>query len=108
MGVIGFGMQTVGDPLNGDAMPAAQPCDLSALAPQMTAFCNALGDDIRLSIRRVYTTENFEQRLTYLRSKNSRDLMGVLRCEYGLHGHTFCGSVLHAWKYSKKWSAAFL
>ena len=77
MGVIGFGMQTVGDPLDGDAMPEARPCDLSALAPQMAAFCNALGDDIRLSIRRVYTTENFEQRLTYLRSKNSRDLTGV-------------------------------
>ena len=77
MGVIGFEMQTVGEPLNSDAMPVSVPCDLSALAPQMTAFCNAIGDDIRLSIRRVYSPENFEQRLTYLRSKNSRDLTGV-------------------------------
>ena len=77
MGVIGFEMQTVGEPLNGDAMPVETPCDLAALSPQMVAFCNALGDDIRLSIRRVYTPEKFEQRLTYLRAKSSRDLEGV-------------------------------
>lgn len=77
MGIIGFEFQTVGEPLNSDAMPVAVPCDLSGLAPQMTRLCNALGDDIRLSIRRVYTPEDIEQRLVYLRSKGSRDLTGV-------------------------------
>lgn len=77
MGIIGFELQTVGEPLDSDAMPVAQPCDLSALVPQMTSLCNALGDDIRLSIRRVYTPEDIEQRLTYLRAKNSRDITGV-------------------------------
>ena len=77
MGIIGFEFQTVGEPLNFDAMPVEQPCSLAGLAPQMTAFCNALGDDIRLSIRRVYTPEKIEERLVYLRAKNSRDLTGV-------------------------------
>ncbi len=77
LGITGFQMMTVGDDLAADAMPYERPCDLSGLAPQMLLLCDALGDDLRLSMRRIYTAERMETRLAYLRSKNSRDITGV-------------------------------
>ncbi|MBR1837679.1 MAG: hypothetical protein IJ783_10385 [Kiritimatiellae bacterium] len=62
-GVGGFQMVTVGDPLLSDNMPAAVPCDLSALAPQMAEVCRAFAESPALSQRPVYTPSRMETRL---------------------------------------------
>ncbi len=42
LGVSGFQLQTVGDPLDADEMPVRRDADLLALSPQLTAFITAL------------------------------------------------------------------
>ena len=65
LGVPGYQVMTVGDPLDGDAMPAAVPCDLEGLVPVMTAFAGAAADSPALSLRAPFPKARIEDRLDY-------------------------------------------
>ena len=84
MGIAGFQLMSLGNPLNHDAMPRRDNCDLSPLADQMTAFCSTLAIDERLSLRRVFTRSRMEERFTYLRgpSSDTKDIAGVNFIDY--------------------------
>ncbi|MDT8391932.1 MAG: FtsX-like permease family protein [Lentisphaeria bacterium] len=48
--IYGYQMVTVGNSLDGDALPYRQSVDLEGLSPQLASFCADLGNDASLSI----------------------------------------------------------
>lgn len=65
LGYAGFQMMTVGNQLAHDALPFADPVDLSGLRDQMAALCREFGNSPEMSLRRVYTREKMEDRYLY-------------------------------------------
>ena len=54
LGIPGFQMMQVNDPLDGDELPTREDCDLSKLTPQMTALFSALANAEGLSLRQPF------------------------------------------------------
>ena len=65
LGVAGFQMMTVGDPLVHDALPFAAETDLSGLREQMHEVCRAFGNSPEMSLRAPFTRERMEDRFLY-------------------------------------------
>ena len=51
VGAAGFQMLTVGDPLDGDALPVRRPSDLSGMKAEITSFVGALANRREFSLR---------------------------------------------------------
>lgn len=65
LGYAGFQMMTVGDSLAHDALPFADPVDLSGLRSQMADLCRAFGDSTEMSLRKIYPRQRMEDRYLY-------------------------------------------
>lgn len=65
LGIPGFQMMTVGDPMAADGMPEGPACDLRDLTDQMTALTAALANREELSLRRPFAVEATQEALQY-------------------------------------------
>lgn len=69
LGIPGFTLMTVGDPLDQDGMPIIRPTELAGLLPQTTALLAAIAQRPEFSLRHPFKPEPTEDRLLYTLSE---------------------------------------
>ena len=74
LGLAGFQMTSVGEPLFHDNLPFADFVDLSPLSSQMAEFCGELANSLEISLRNVFSAQRLEPRLTYYENTGVRYL----------------------------------
>jgi hypothetical protein len=69
LGIAGYQMMTLGDPLDADHLPVRVPVDLSGLIPEMKAVVDAFASRPELSVRSPFKRAKQQERLIYCYKK---------------------------------------